>query len=664
MRSTLLELFQAKCAYCESAIGYSGPAEIDHFRPHRAAVGLDGVTDRPGYWWLAFSWENLYPTCSVCNRNKRDRFPVGGVRARDPAASLRAERAILLDPCHDHPAEHLLFDELGYVASRSSPVGGIDRGAVTIDVLGLNRAGLVQERRMMAESIRENVSNATTAIARGSHNVSDLIAATVDTKRPYLALQRQIAGDLIVQMIGGVSSDVRSRQQAQRSEIFTWQQAHEEDLRRTSVEENPDREWRQSQTIEAIEVVNFRGIERLELRFGTGTVEHAGWAMLLGENGVGKSSLLQALAIALMGAERVHRLGADAQPSDLLRRGAECGRIRVFFAADPEPLEVRLTSTSVDFAPTAAKPRMIVLGFGASRWLPRAGGFEPDGDEFVRTRNLFNPFVPLADTLAWLASIDEQQFARVEEAMLRLLALDAGGRLLRVDGDVLVERTRSQPAVSLRQLSDGYQAIIAMAGDIMDLLGSKRIDSATAEGVVLVDEIGSHLHPRWKMQVVSRLRATFPRLQFLASTHDPLCLRGLHDGEICLLRCDSSGRVVRIDELPSVESLHVDQLLTSSYFGLHSTVDPEIEDQFDEYYDLLARARRTRQQEGRLDVLQRDLDTRELLGSTRREREMLTAIDTHLAREADALAEGKDELLKQETGELLAEILRRVDRET
>jgi uncharacterized protein (TIGR02646 family) len=628
LRPLLTELFASKCAYCESPLGVTDTSQAELFRPRAMAINFDGETTRPGYWWLAYAWENLYLACAECNRNKGNRFPVAGSRALRPDDDLATEHALLLDPCADDPEEHLLFNEDGLAASASTiDANGHDRGAITIDVLGLNRPGLVEARRQAAAALH----------ARGH----------VDEAAPYVAMQRQLHGE-----------DAQAKQV--KEQVFVYQQAHEEDLRRSSVSDNINREALQTQLIHAIDIVNFRGIDNLRFEFGVGDGERCGWTMLLGENGVGKSSVLQALALALMGVDRELAL-LEIEPEDLLRRGTTEGHIRLFFSADAEPLEVSLTDTGIEYVGSSARPRMIVLGFGSSRWLPRPGGFEPDRGEFIRVHNLFNPFVPLADTIGWLGRLDSDDFEKTERALLRLLRLDAGEELVRDNGDVLV-RAASQPvdeAVSLRQLSDGYQAVIAMVGDIMELLSPKRIAMEAAEGLVLVDEIGSHLHPRWKMQAVARLREAFPKLQFVTTTHEPLCLRGLHDrlDRVIVMRRDSQGRIVLVPDLPSVEALRVDQLLTSPHFGLHSTMDEETEALFNEYYLLLAHPRRTKAQQARIAELREQLDTRDQLGANRRERLMLEAIDNYLAREAQTLRDGGQPLLKQETSERLAAIL-------
>jgi predicted ATP-binding protein involved in virulence len=98
----------------------------------------------------------------------------------------------------------------------------------------------------------------------------------------------------------------------------------------------------------------------------------------------------------------------------------------------------------------------------------------------------------------------------------------------------------------------------------------------SAKGVVLIDEIETHLHPRWKMKVMSSLRTAFPNVQFVATTHDPLCVRGLDDGEVIVLTRDDDGGVRLLEDLPDVSGMRAEQILTSDYFGLSSTADPEV----------------------------------------------------------------------------------------
>jgi len=181
-----------------------------------------------------------------------------------------------------------------------------------------------------------------------------------------------------------------------------------------------------------------------------------------------------------------------------------------------------------------------------------------------------------------------------------------------------------------------------------------------AEGIVLIDELGAHLHPRWRMRIVKALRAAFPRLQFLVSTHDPLCLRGLFNGEVVVLRRFGQA-IAAITDLPSVEGMRVDQLLTSDYFGLDSVIDPELDDLFKRYYELKAKRRLSAADRGELGGLETRLGQYRVLGSTRRERMALEAADEFLARETRVRDDGERLQLKEETRRKIAQIWAEVE---
>src|SRR3546814_8010748 len=88
----------------------------------------------------------------------------------------------------------------------------------------------------------------------------------------------------------------------------------------------------------------------------------------------------------------------------------------------------------------------------------------------------------------------------------------------------------------------------------------------SAEGLLLLDEIEVHLHPQWRLGIVSMLRQVFPRLRVIATTHDPLCLQQTHPGEVMLLRRNPEDgvRALPLDVPPG---LRADQLLHGDWFG-------------------------------------------------------------------------------------------------
>ena len=84
------------------------------------------------------------------------------------------------------------------------------------------------------------------------------------------------------------------------------------------------------------------------------------------------------------------------------------------------------------------------------------------------------------------------------------------------------------------ELSDGYHVFIALVADIARrAVMLNEFDGAEApkrvEGVVLIDEIGLHLHPRWQRTALPSLRDAFPRLQFIITTHSPQVLSSVEN---------------------------------------------------------------------------------------------------------------------------------------
>ncbi|MGJ1448624.1 AAA family ATPase [Sphingobacterium spiritivorum] len=181
------------------------------------------------------------------------------------------------------------------------------------------------------------------------------------------------------------------------------------------------------------------------------------------------------------------------------------------------------------------------------------------------------------------------------------------------------------------ELSDGYKSTITLAIDIMMKLSDVQSDMDKMSGIVLIDELGNQLHPRWQMRIVKQLREVFPNINFIISTHHPLCLRGAERGEILSLK-NSDNQIISNTELPDPSSLRVDQILASEFFGLSSLVDPEIEARFNRYYELLAKNKDITEEERiEIDQLKDFLRNKKQLGSSLREELMYTVIDKLLA---------------------------------
>ena len=212
VKDELDQIFHGKCAYCESAYAATHPVDVEHYRPKGP---VDGVVGHPGYWWLAADWENLLPSCIDCNRKrgqitpqpmdwslltlnntygfdhskemqsgKQSAFPLapGSVHVADGSvpAQLDAEARLLLDPTRDAPGDHIGFyvdrdnlislvypkpldpavtpglppaiRDIAELQAQANQAQASPIGAVSIQIYGLNRLGLVQARtRLLRE---------------------------------------------------------------------------------------------------------------------------------------------------------------------------------------------------------------------------------------------------------------------------------------------------------------------------------------------------------------------------------------------------------------------------------------------------------------------------------------------------------------------------------
>ncbi|GAA4899684.1 AAA family ATPase [Tessaracoccus lubricantis] len=584
--ATLLAMTRGNCAYCERPLEALGTdaAAVTHHRPPWGAMGLDGKADLAAYGWLTYSWENLFAACADCIRTRGTRFPVAGPRATSPD-TLADEEALLLDPLLDDPAAHLRHDPDGAVRPLT------ERGRVTIELFALNREALVRAR--------------ATHVERGWDGDDD----------SFPTLRRQVSpgADRFAMAAPPAAGPELPPSPSQGYDLSAAVGAEQEQYFRTA-------QW-----IERVVIRNFRPIREVDIDFSRSTSGRGPWTVLLGENGSGKSSVLHALALTLMGGDQRRALRIDAR--NYLRHGARNGLVQVFLSGRTEPLELVWRKGDAEFTGPEPVPALL-LGYGATRLLPREAPSGPD-DRVVRVDNLFDPLLPLTDPTAWLLTLDDTTFDDVARGIHAMLALDATSGLERRRGRVVLRQGRS--ISDLASLSDGYQSMVVMACDILRSVLRLWSHSSLAEGIVLLDEIGAHLHPRWRLRIVGALRDLLPRVQFVVTTHDPLCLRGIVDGEVVVVRRNNDGDVVTLSDLPPVTGMSIEQLLTSEHFGLGSTDDPEVAELWELYYRLKAVPKPTPEEAKELERVRSRLDVLEQLGTTERERLLLASADEYIA---------------------------------
>lgn len=588
-----------KCVFCESEP--TGEEFVDHFRPLRDARDLEDGVDRDFYAWLAYETENLILVCRECASAKGTTFPVFGDRAPYIATLpevRRLEEPMLLDPYRDHPEGELEFLVDGWCEPLS------DRGQVTVAVIGLNRSRLVEGRMKALSGL---LSQLQSVVAGREPSVREMFDPALPFAGARLNVLRRLLQGLVLRgrrFTGPATSFPRQLERL----LPQLNDVEGERLRRRIgdlVEEDQQRERWDGQLslvptprhremdrtrvvpkrrggVAGIRIRAFKGVEAIDLTIPSRRESKAApCLMLLGENAVGKSSILQAVALALLGGPQARRLRLDA--TDLLTNrdgdrwdqlAPEDAEVDVTFRYDSKEASFRLNAASMKIV-GRENPNVLVLGYGPRRY------FDPDKSEraqgaYGRVQTLFRPTATIPYPGTWLNQLAPDTFKEVAQVIRVVLALSDDDELVRdLDGRICVNLGHRR--IPLERLSEGYRSVFVMIADIVRELHPFYSILEDAEAIVLIDEIETHLHPRWKMRVMSALRRALPNVQFIVTTHDPLCLRGMDDGEVVVLQRAPDGAIEMLNDLPSLKGMRADQLLTSDYFGLSSTVDPQTE---------------------------------------------------------------------------------------
>jgi predicted ATP-binding protein involved in virulence len=413
----------------------------------------------------------------------------------------------------------------------------------------------------------------------------------------------------------------------------------------------------------------FRDKQTLDLSDGKGGP--ARWTILLGNNGTGKTTILQALA-AFVWLSRTYlreqypayagQPGFVSSPPAFARalfhRDDKAGELKVdfthmrgfsgqrsgavgtsFIRFGPESkfVETRSTPLQIDGQPTDFP---CFCGYGASRRLGSSGLSDPECDEPGLT--LFSDRTTLRNAEEWLLRLDyaaskgaPSQERRVHYERIRALLL----AILEETKDLQCETTEGVNPVShvefqtpygsvpLRALGYGYQTLIAWMVDFASRLVERypnSPDPLAEPALVLVDEIDLHLHPQWQRKLIGHLTEHFPNTQFVATAHSPLIVQAAEDANIALLRREGD-QVVIDNDVKTIRGWRIDQIYTSDLFGLPSARPPEMDEPMARRKELLLKTRHTPQEEKELKNLEAVMESLPG-GETREQTETLRLI--------------------------------------
>lgn len=400
------------------------------------------------------------------------------------------------------------------------------------------------------------------------------------------------------------------------------------------------------------------------------------WTILLGNNGSGKSTVLKAIALALSGEDEKAR----SYSRQLLRSGAVSGTIEIKVGAITYRTTIRnvrgRVEVKADQIPPLKAGTLVALAFPAVRGVARPGPAAADNESYPYPR--VEDVIPLlaggadervANLKSWIintwvktqTSNVPNQSARLQDMLDKFFRffdqLTPGFELslnsCDVDSKEVILDTADGP-LSLDFVSQGMSSTIGWVGVLFQRLLDIYKDSDTPEaeaGLLLIDEIDSHLHPEWQRLLCPKVKELFPKLQVIATTHSPLMVANSEAGE--LLRIQRDGAELTVEPIAiSMEGYRADQILTTNAFGLTTTRGVRTEERRKRYAELLGRKERSDEEEAEFKAIEQELEAGPRAGETPAGRSAADLLDAQLRMQIRKAIESADGNKKELLGEL------------
>jgi predicted ATPase len=348
--------------------------------------------------------------------------------------------------------------------------------------------------------------------------------------------------------------------------------------------------------IKSLEIKNIRSIEKFEMDFKN----PAGWHVIIGDNGAGKSSVVRSIAIGLLGEDDAKALSFSEDFATWLPPNENKGNIVIQALRDnkydmpsyktsekltSEIIIERINGNGKVKINGKLNPQNALWGQYSSNngWFVAAYGpfrrLRGNSETVVSSRprlgaciTAFRDDVALTQLTEWLKNLalDSRKKPKAKKNLQGIInfinssKLLPGGALLTddIDSDGIKLVDGNNVKVSLQEMSDGFRSILSMILDIVrymiEVYGTDKVFKTTGTlnkiilpGIVLIDEVDAHLHPTWQTRIGQWFTSYFPNIQFIVTTHSPLVCRACEKGSIWRLAAPGieikSGEIIGVD---------------------------------------------------------------------------------------------------------------------
>ena len=325
--------------------------------------------------------------------------------------------------------------------------------------------------------------------------------------------------------------------------------------------------------IKFLELTNFRGMQTEKISF-----EGKDFVVLIGDNGSGKTTILEAITKAFVPVLRAVN-GEAVKQCDLtnndIRYGATSVAVTIGIELDGEqyvwtnkrrtasyiPFDEgieaqeklgkdlkRLKQKYVDCITDETLP--LVLYYGTDRIIrdvPKRGHIK-NFEVVDSLRNCFDNVNYFRDFYDWFKTEEDVELRELRDNKnYKNPRLDcvrtAIERMIKGYSNLRIELNPSRMLLTndkgmdlqIEQLSGGYKAVLSVVADIakrLAIANPRSKNPLEEEAVILIDELDLHLHPKWQKTIVDDLKRTFPKCQFIISTHSPFVVQAVSASEL------------------------------------------------------------------------------------------------------------------------------------
>ncbi len=300
--------------------------------------------------------------------------------------------------------------------------------------------------------------------------------------------------------------------------------------------------------IEKMTIDNICGIKHLELNFNEGL------NLICGENGVGKTTILKAIAHQfLYGKDNFIKRHSSSEKGivEILLFGSTSSvkyEIKDFVPGDVYNSTTKYVELSNNVLLFSSSRTIEYLKISA---LPPVGSIEDD--KFHSSNQLSNGVDK--NIKSWFVSnflfsnvpksLNEYQKNNLELSIAVFNLLDSNLTVETVKSDFEIILKQKDNEIYFEMLSDGYKSCIFILLGIIKEIEYRfpDINAIDFNGLIMIDEIDVHLHPQWQAKLVSVLKETFPNAQIIATTHSPSVLQNAMTEEIIPLYKAENGDV-------------------------------------------------------------------------------------------------------------------------